>query len=157
MADKPTTILVMRHAEKPNDKDDPDLSKAGHVRAIRLATFIPAQFGKPDFIIAAAVSHSSARPYETVRPLSKVTGVGIDATIADDDYPTLADQLLTKDKYADNQVVVCWHHGNIPHLMHRLGAKGGYPDPWNDAVFNLILEVKFSAGAVTVKQVTENF
>lgn len=32
MADKPKTILVMRHAEKPEDSSDPDLSRAGHVR-----------------------------------------------------------------------------------------------------------------------------
>jgi phosphohistidine phosphatase SixA len=158
MADKPKTILVMRHAEKPQDPDDPDLTKDGHARAIKLATFIPDNFGKPDFIFAAAITRHSARPYETVRPLSKVTGVGIDATIADNDYDALAKELLTKSKYAGKLVVVCWHHGNIPPLMRYLGAeKGDYPNPWDHTVFNLILQVGFSAGAVTVKQVTENF
>jgi phosphohistidine phosphatase SixA len=156
VADKPKMILVMRHAEKPDKPDDPDLSKAGHVRAIRLASFIPDEFGNPDFIIASAISHSSARPYETVRPLSEVTGIGIEATIVDDDYKSLANDLLTK--YAGKQVVVCWHHGNIPRLMHQLGAKkGDYPDPWDPTVFNLILQVGFSGGDVTVKQVKENF
>jgi phosphohistidine phosphatase SixA len=158
MADKPKTILVMRHAEKPDDSNDPNLSKAGHVRAIRLASYIPEKIVQPDFIMASAVSHSSARPYETVRPLSKVTSLGVDATIVDDDYKTLANELLTNTKYAGKQVVVCWHHGNIPHLMHQLGAgKGDYPDPWDPAVFNLILEVTFSDGKVSVKKVTEPF
>jgi broad specificity phosphatase PhoE len=152
------TILVMRHAEKPDDSSDPDLSRAGHARAIRLATFIPEEFGKPDFIIAAAVSHSSARPYETVRPLSKVTDIGVDATIADADYPTLAKGLLNKDKFFGKLVVVCWHHGNIPKLMESLGAKkGDYPDPWDPAVFNLILQVTFTDGKASVKEVNEPF
>jgi phosphohistidine phosphatase SixA len=158
MADKPKMILVMRHAEKPDTSGDPNLSKAGHARAIRLASFIPEQFGKPDFIFASAVTAESARPYETVRPLSEVIGIGIDATIADGDYATLADALLTKDTYADKRVVVCWHHGRIPHLMQSLGAKkGDYPDKWDETVFNLILEVRFSGDEPTVKPVTENF
>jgi len=42
--------------------------------------------------------------------------------------------------------------------MHQLGAgKGDYPDPWDPAVFNLILEVTFSDGKVSVKKVTEPF
>ncbi|HLG83453.1 MAG TPA: hypothetical protein VKY22_20740 [Bradyrhizobium sp.] len=158
MADKPRMILVMRHAEKPDDPDDPDLTAAGQARAMKLATFIPEQFGKPDFIFAAAITRHSARPYETVRPLSRATGVGIDATIADNDYGALAKELLTKNKYADKSVVVCWHHGNIPSLMRYLGASAGsYPDPWNHKIFNLILEAGFAGGSVSVKQVTEPF
>ena len=117
MPDKPKTLLVMRHAEKPDDPDDPDLTKDGLERAAKLATYIPQQFGQPDFIFAAAITRHSARPYETVKPLSKATGVGIDATIADNDYGALAKELLTKPKYADKLVVVCWHHGNIPPMM----------------------------------------
>ena len=158
MANEPKMILVMRHAEKPDDPDDPDLTEDGHARAIKLATFIPQQFGAPDFIFAAAITRHSARPYETVRPLSQATSVGIDATIADNDYGALAKELLTKTKYADKSVVVCWHHGNIPSLMRYLGASAGsYPDPWNHTVFNLILEVGFSGGSVSVKQVAEPF
>jgi phosphohistidine phosphatase SixA len=158
MADKPKMILVMRHAEKPDDPDDPDLTKEGEARAIKLATFIPQQFGEPDFIFASAITRHSARPYETVQPLAKATSIGIDATVADNDYGALAKALLTKDKYADKLVVVCWHHGNIPPLMRYLGATAGsYPNPWDHKVFNLILQVEFSGGSVSVKQVTEPF
>jgi hypothetical protein len=58
------------------------------------------------------------------------------ATIADQDYGFLANELLSDAKYAEKAVVVCWHHGNIPSLMHALGAKDGdYPDPWNRNIF----------------------
>jgi hypothetical protein len=151
------TILVMRHAEKPDDQNDPDLSKAGHVRAIRLASYIPAQFGKPDFIFATAVSQGSARPYETVRPLSKVTDIGIEATFANAHYDDLAKELRTNDKFVGKLVVVCWHHGEIPPLMQCLGAETGYPNPWPSPVFNLILQTEISGGQVSVKQVKEPF
>jgi len=158
MAAKPRLILVMRHAEKPQDALDPNLSPSGQARAVRLETYIPQTFGA-DFILAAASSKHSARPYETVQPLSKTTGKPIDATIADQDYGFLANELLSDTIYAQKAVVVCWHHGNIPSLMHALGAKDGdYPDPWNRNVFNLILKVEFSAtGAVVVSQVQEPF
>jgi broad specificity phosphatase PhoE len=158
MADKPKMILVMRHGEKSDDPDDPDLTAAGQARAIKLATFIPQQFGEPDFIFAAAITRHSARPYETVQPLSKATSVGIDATIADNDYGVLAKELLKKDRYAGKLVVVCWHHGNIPPLMRYLGASAGsYPSPWDHKIFNLILQVEMSGGSASVKQVTEPF
>ena len=159
MADKPKIILMMRHAEKPADPSDPNLTAAGKRRAKRLATYIPDTFDiKPDFIFAAAISTHSARPYETVRPLSKRESVGIDAVIADNDYGVLAQRLLTKKQYAGKSIVVCWHHGNIPSLMRMLGApKGQYPDPWDHTVFNLILQLEFPGGKAKVKKVREPF
>jgi phosphohistidine phosphatase SixA len=158
MTDSPHTVLVMRHAEKSADPSDPDLTTAGEARAKALADFIPTKFGAPDFIFAASLSKHSARPYETVKPLSKRTGVPIDATIADQDYGYLASELLSDSRYAGMLVVVCWHHGNIPSLMHALGAaRGDYPDPWDPTVFNLILQVEFPAAGPSVNKVTEPF
>ena len=138
---------------------DPDLSPEGEVRANRLATYIPETFGAPDYIFAASISKHSARPYETVQPLAKGVGKPIDATIADQDYGALASELFSDPNYAGKQLVVCWHHGNIPSLMRALGAaKGAYPDPWDPAKFNLILKVEFANnGTVNVSQNTEPF
>jgi hypothetical protein len=159
MATPPKFILVMRHAEKPRDPHDPNLSPEGRSRAERRASYIPDTFGTPDFIVAAAISKHSARPYETVEPLAKRTGKPIDATIADQDYGALASDLLSGGDYAGKQGVVCWHHGNIPSLLRGLGAKEGeYPDPWDSKVFNLILKVEFRDNAVpAVTKVHEPF
>lgn len=150
MATAPLSVLVMRHAEKPGDPQDPHLSPSGVARAKQLARYIPESFGQPDFIFASAPSKHSVRPYETVQPLSKRTGVPIDATYADQDYGALAADLLsgrTGGDVAGKQGVICWHHGNIPSLLHALGAKDGeYPDPWDRNVFNLILRVDFKDG-----------
>jgi len=156
---KPTCILVMRHAEKLADLTDPDLAPEGYARAAKLATYIPDTFGAPDFIFAAAISKHSARPYETVEPLAKRTGKPINATIADQDYGALANEILETPEYTDKQIVVCWHHGNIPSMLRALGAKpGDYPNPWDSKVFNLILQVEFQQdGVPTVKKVDEPF
>ena len=103
----PTLILVMRHAEKPEDLQNPDLSPAGRERTEKLATYVPKTFGALDFIFAAAISKHSARPFETVKPLSEAIGIPTDATIADNDYEVLAADLLGKQRYDGKRVLVC--------------------------------------------------
>ena len=155
----PKSILVMRHAEKPDNPYNPELSEAGKERAKKLADFIPEEFGSPDFILAAAVSAHSIRPYETVIPLAKSIDVLIDASFASSDYSVLAQRLLEKSKYKDSRVLVCWHHGQIPPLLDALGApEGSYPNPWDKHVFNLIIKLRFRDGDVhKVKEVVEPF
>jgi phosphohistidine phosphatase SixA len=138
---------------------DPGLSAAGQARAAKLADFIPAKYGAPDVLFASAISKHSARPYETITPLSKRMGVTIDATFADQDYGALAKEILSVEGCADKCVVVCWHHGNIPSLAQALRAGAGeYPDPWNPAVFNLILQLDYEADDMPrVTTVTEPF
>jgi broad specificity phosphatase PhoE len=152
-------ILVMRHAEKSGDPQDPDLTPAGHQRAESLATFIPDRIGKPDYIFATSVSKHSARPYETVEPLAKSTGVLIDTTYADQDYGALAETICGDEKFEGKLIVVCWHHGNIPNFLHALQVPDGeYPDPWERDVFNLILVTTLADDATpTVVEIVEPF
>jgi hypothetical protein len=135
----------MRHAEKPDDPMNPDLSDAGYVRAERLADYVPATFGRPEFLFATALSTHSARPVETLTPLSKQIGVAIDSTFADQDYGALAEDVLSQPQFTGKLILVCWHHGNIPSLMRALRAKSDeLPDPWDPQVFNLILQLDFA-------------
>ena len=152
------TILLMRHAEKPDDPDDRDLSPAGFARAKALADYIPEHFGrKPDYLFASADSASSSRPRETLEPLSQKTGVPIDTSIGDKDYKELAKE-LDDPKFDGKFIVIAWHHGRIPQLADKLGAPAGtYPNPWNGKVFNEIIEFDYGAdGTPTVKDVTED-
>jgi broad specificity phosphatase PhoE len=151
-------ILLTRHAERPSDPLDPDLSPAGYARAQQLPAFIQSTFGYPDFLFASAISKHSRRPWETIQPLSKACGVPIDASFADQDYEALAYELLTKPRYEGKRTLVCWHHGHIPSFAHALGAKqGSYPDPWDPKVFNLILKLSFGGSSPQVQLVTEPF
>jgi broad specificity phosphatase PhoE len=151
-------VLVMRHAEKPDDPLDPDLSEAGRDRAQKLAHYVPVTFGKPQFLFASAASKHSRRPIETLDPLSKECNVDIDISFADQDYGALAHTLRKTPIYEGALIVVCWHHGNIPSLAHALKANAGdYPDPWDPSVFNLILQFDFVRGVPTVHRLIEPF
>jgi phosphohistidine phosphatase SixA len=157
----PSRIILMRHADKPDDPDDPDLSSAGVVRADHLATYIPQTFGKPDYIIATARSKHSDRPLETVEPLARAVGVTVQHDIRDKDFEGLIDEIFSDEAYRGKTVVICWHHGTLPSIAALLGAPAGsYPDPWPDDTYNVILDFRYnpkSGSAPTVTQVTEPF
>lgn len=156
----PRSVFLMRHAEKPDDPTDPNLAPAGVERAKRLANWLPSKMeDSPKFIFAASPSKHSARPYETVKPLSKAVGVPINATFADQDYSALAEELLVDPVYANAVVVVCWHHGHIPSFARDLKAAAGTcPDPWPDGLFNLVLKFDFRSGSTPiVTRITEEF
>jgi hypothetical protein len=155
----PARLLLMRHAEKPDDPDNMHLSGEGRERAERLATYIPQTFGKPDFLIAAMQSKHSNRSYETLVPLSKATGLPIDPSFKDTQALDLAGALLSDGAYAGKYGVICWHHGALPGLLAALGAPdGSYPGNWNPDVFNLIFEMTFRDGAEPrVRQIEEDF
>ena len=154
-----TTVIVMRHAEKSPDLNDPHLTTAGEQRAMSLSTYIPEKFGIPDFIFATMNSLHSSRPYETVLPLSQAIGVPIDQNHADQDYGALALILRGSEKYQNKSVVICWHHGNIPSLLNALGAlPGTFPDPWPKSIFNMIIKLTIDGGGTpAVETITEPF
>ncbi|MGJ5181874.1 phosphoglycerate mutase family protein [Bradyrhizobium oligotrophicum] len=151
-------ILIMRHAEKTGDLEDPHLSEAGRQRALRLVTYIPQEFEKPSYLFATAESKHSRRPIETLEPLSADIKVALDTSFADQDYGALAHHLLKNNRYEQVLTVVCWHHGNIPNMAYALGLPdGSYPEAWDRKVFNLILDITFANGAPSVKQMIEPF
>jgi hypothetical protein len=137
-------IILMRHAEKPDDKYDPNLTAQGTLRSREMVQFIFDHYGKPDYIFAAANSHKSMRPSETAMPLSNAAGVPIDNTFKDDDFPALAKALLNDPRFLGKTIVVIWHHGNIPEFANVLGAKDGtYPPRWSGHVFNQFLQLDY--------------
>jgi phosphohistidine phosphatase SixA len=155
----PERILLMRHAEKPDDENIPHLTAAGFERAERLPNYIFSQFGRPDYIFASANSRKSSRPYETAVPLSKQSGVPIDATFRDKDFERLAYVLRHDSRFSGKLIVVVWHHGSIPGFAQALNAQdGAYPLHWDSKVFNQILQFDYTAKSYsTVKCLTEPF
>lgn len=153
----PAKLLVMRHAEKTGDRRDPNLSDAGAARAQKLVTYIPKQFGKPDFLFAAKSSKRSSRPYETLQPLAASLGLKIDERFDDEDYDELVER-LAKPAYAGKFGVVSWRHSDIPALCAALGAPDGtYPEEWPEDLYPLIIEISFRDTHATARQITEPF
>jgi len=157
----PSRIILMRHADKPEDPENEDLSEAGMARAEHLATYIPQTFGKPDYIIATAHSKHSNRPTETVKPLAAALGMKVQHDIGDDDFEELVNEIFSNPAYHGTTVVVCWHHGKLPAIAAMLGAPAGsYPDPWPEDAYNIILDLRYdpnSGSTPTVTRVLEPF
>lgn len=143
----PARVLLMRHAEKTGDPDDMHLSDAGRQRAEMLATYIPATFGRPDAIFAAAQSKRSNRSVETMQPLAAATGIALDNSYDDENFAALVERLMTDPALVGKMVVVCWHHSDLSNFARALGGtEGTFPENWDPDVFNVIVDIKFPIG-----------
>lgn len=144
----PQQIVIIRHAEKPDQKGDKSLSTKGFTRAAALAIYLPATFGPPNEIIATKESADSNRPVLTVTPLGQALGIGVKAKYSDHEYADLAKALLSHPKYDGESIVVCWHHEKIPKLAAALGV--AQPPPWGDSVFDWTWVVTFPGGQASL-------
>jgi len=148
----PSTILIIRHGEKPGDPatDNPadgiDLSTRGYERAAALAPYVIATFGAPAFLFATQASKHSNRPVETITPLSQASKQPINSDYADADYAALAGAILGSGAYAGKLVLICWHHGNIVALTQALGGQPPVPS-WQGTVFDRVWQLNYSSGA----------
>ncbi len=110
----PHIVMIIRHAEKPDETDgivNINLSKQGFERAAALAKVIPDNFPHPDFLIATKQSKNSNRPAETITPLSQALHEPIESTFKDDQFDQLAKEILADPKYAGKTVLISfWHH-----------------------------------------------
>ena len=141
----PANIIIIRHGEKPKDKNDNHLTPAGRERAERLPEFLEqnpelAKVGPPSFLFAAHLTKEGhgLRTIETLEPLAKSLKLKIETPFQSDDAKKLAAQLLSKKKYNDKTVLICWTHEYIPELIESLGirpAPAKLPDECYDHVY----------------------
>lgn len=150
---KNTNILLIRHAEKP--EQGPLLAVPGQERAaaysiyFRNYTIGGGQPLKLNFLFATADSNNSQRPRITLEPLAQVLDIQIDAKHADADYPKVADDILQNSKYDNSNILICWHHGEILNLAEALGvdpsklpSSAHWPGPkWPPAIFGWVLQI----------------
>jgi len=148
----PKIILIIRHGEKvvtpDGDENSGDLTPKGLARAAALATAIPKNFPRPDFIFAAANSKKSHRVVDTVTPLSKALGEPLDTDFKNKEFADLAQEVLTDPKYDGKVVLIAWHHGHIPELAHALGATQA-PDEWDPTVFDRVWVLTYHGATPT--------
>lgn len=146
MAD--VTILIVRHAEKP--ESGPDLSPAGSARAAAYARyfnpFSAAGGGAftPDMLIASKDTTKSDRPELTLKPLSVALGVPIDTRFTNRDVKDLAETL--RSSAHGKHILIAWHHGHIAKLIRALGGDPAtvLPDgKWPGNVYDWVVELSF--------------
>jgi phosphohistidine phosphatase SixA len=154
-----TNVLLIRHAEKPDDDHDKGLAVAGQERAQAYVVYFrnyPSQAHplKLDHVFAAQDSGKSHRPRLTITPLAEALDLVIDLDYEDKDVKGAAAAILALD---DANVLVCWHHGEILELAHKLGAPHHtLPPKWPGDVFGWLLQLSFDAkGKLSVSVVDQ--
>ena len=153
----PKTVYIIRHAEKPEDAHNPNLSPQGVERAQALAKNCEKLFGKLDCLFAAESSAESARSVETINPLAQTIHLEIDSGVSNKDYSVLAANLLAgATDYGGKTVLICWHHENIPELAQGLHAANA-PANWMGEVFDRIWVLEYqSSGQVYFHDLAQN-
>jgi hypothetical protein len=147
---KNTNILLIRHGEKPAVKSLL-LSVAGQERAQAYAIYFQNFPGasaplKLSYLFATKKSPASNRPFLTIEPLSNALKLPINHKHGDKDYKRVADDILTPSKYDNSNILICWHHGKILQLAHKLGApKSSLPTKWPGDVFGWLIHLSFDS------------
>ena len=148
----PAQIILIRHAEKPADPNDPHLSPAGVKRAERLVAFIttdPAmtRFGLPVAVFATKTTKrdDGQRTQETVAPLARALKLRVQTPYLGRFYAPLAKLVLANPAYAGKTVLICWNHEEIPQLAAALGVT---PEPpkWKGSVFDQVYIISYQDG-----------
>ncbi len=155
----PKQILIIRHAEKPHEKNNENLSVKGYERASALAYYIPDDFDTIDHIFAAGIGHHSPshRPVETVTPLAERLGLKIHQKYLKDDHTTMVNHILGDDKYTDSNVVVCWEHTDIEAISTAFGTTNVPSNPWPKTIFDLVwkLSIVPSQNTYSLEQIPQ--
>ena len=147
----PAELLLLRHAEKPDDNARSDLSFKGCIRAAALAVYLPGRFWTPSHLFATKQSRESNRPALTLQPLSQSLELAVDSRFEDAEYKALAQELAGAPQYENARIVICWHHGMIPQLAKALGVRDA-PDQWDDDAFDRIWHIEGFPAAVSMNR-----
>ena len=157
-------ILIIRHAEKPESGDG--LAPAGQKRAEAYVNYFKTFTvnSKPlhlDALFATADSKNSRRPRLTVEPLSRALHLPVNNRVKDKDFQQLVDEL--KSRSHGKEILICWHHGEIPSLIRGLGAEPETLLPegkWPANIFSWVIELHYDHAGHLVpektKRISEN-
>ena len=158
---QPTQIILLRHAEKPDDPTAAHLSARGEERARALALLL----GKNSSLtsnapIAALYATSvtkhdhSHRPGETLAPLARELGLPVQTPYPNELYSLLARDIRDNRAYWGKTVVICWTHHDIADLAGALGAKP-QPPKWKEKTFDRLWLIKPGVGTVELQDLPQ--
>ncbi|MGH7523263.1 MAG: hypothetical protein ACREK8_03065 [Gemmatimonadales bacterium] len=155
-AARPAQVILIRHAEKPDDPRNPHLSPAGVKRAERLVGFIAndplmKRFGPPVAIYATHMTNDGdgQRTAETVAPLAKALRLKVLTPAVGKNYDVVAQEVLGNPAYAGKTVVICWNHEEIPQLAAALGVRP-IPPRWKGSVFDEVYIITWHGKRATI-------
>ncbi|AXG71653.1 hypothetical protein KORDIASMS9_03910 [Kordia sp. SMS9] len=142
----PKEILIIRHAEKPAEATNENLSTKGYERAAALAYYLPATFGTIDHVFAAGVGlkSPSKRPVETVTPLATRFHKKIHDGFLKYQYPEMVTHIFDDHTYTDSNIVIAWQHTDIEAIATAFGTKDVPITPWAEACFDLVWKLTYN-------------
>jgi hypothetical protein len=147
-----TTIMLIRHAEKPDDEDGGvdqkgkpdkhDLIVRGWQRAGALVQFFAnprdpnGPIKRPASIFATEPSSQTAskRPLDTVTPLAEFLSIDIDSDITEGAEQDLVDQAVA----STGVVLIAWHHEAIPKIANLILQNQTAPQKWPGDRFDVV-------------------
>jgi broad specificity phosphatase PhoE len=173
-----STILIIRHAEKPEGAiqgvtlggatDKESLTVRGWQRAGALASFFGSSDDRPlpEMIYASGaekhrrgddskVGSKSERPGQTVSVLAAKLKLSVVDTFSKGQEPELVAEVSTR----NDTTLICWQHEDIPKIASLiLGTSKGFPSSWPDDRFDVMWRfARQGAGqAWTFTQVCQN-
>ena len=141
------TVLIVRHAEKPDE--GPLLSPKGEQRAAAYANYFDPLLLNgisvvPQRLIATSDSKDSSRPRLTLEPLSQRLQLPLETPYADNEVDKLV-KSLRKNNQAQT-VLIAWHHGHIDKLIEAFGGDGPAltgVKKWPESVYDWLIVLRF--------------
>lgn len=151
-----TTVVIMRHGEKP-EAGLGQLSCKGLNRALALAPLLLARYGTPAAIYATnpavmkkdkGVLYSYVRPLATIEPTAIRVGLPVHIEQGMDDIGPLVEQLRSN---PPGIYFVAWEHHWAANLARSLMAASGgdaaVVPGWDDGDFDSLYEVRITQNA----------
>ncbi|HEX9173177.1 MAG TPA: phosphoglycerate mutase family protein [Telluria sp.] len=138
----PSTIYLVRHAEKASGGKDPELTAQGQARAQTIATILH-KTG-----IASIFSTPYKRTMQTAQALAQRSGVPVQ------NYDPAAPKLLVERvKSLNGAVLVVGHSNTLTELVRLFGGVPGadIPETEYDRLYQLVVD---SSGAITTVLLT---
>jgi hypothetical protein len=141
------TILIIRHAEKP--ETGTGLSREGEARAHAYVHYfqnfrVKSEPIKLDYLVAADDSDHSQRSRLTLEPLGTAIGLKPDLRFQAKRPQELVRELRSTQH--GKAILICWHHKGIPELLKSLGADPDRLLPggeWPAQQFGWVLQLRY--------------
>jgi hypothetical protein len=154
-----TTVLIIRHAEKPvngsglaSEGQDRAEAYVGYFRSLRLDS----QPVHLDYLVAAEDSEHSLRSRLTLEPLARSIGLKPDTRFQSKRPQDLVREL--KARSHGKVVLICWHHHEIPQLLQELGTDPARLLPggeWPGQQFGWMLRLRYDQEGRLIRSQTK--
>jgi len=147
----PAQVMIIRHAEKFEDRHKIHLNPRGHTRAKALAQFFQTDPRVLEHGVAAAIiaqrpsqQKRSVRCEDTIEPLAKALGQTVINRFAYGQVTELAEWLRSSREWDSKSVLICAAHMDIVPLAKALGMPHVRQLVWPHETYDRVWLIDFS-------------